>query len=700
MPQGEIVNEKLAIDQMYARNKLRNKLVELDRATRAKYDEIVNVSNPAADRIKAINEEIEILNSAIKAKRIPQPGDKPGKHRVKVGPCPEKDRIAELRKERKEQREISRAVKLQNRQKYVAEIEQLEKGRKKIINGLYNQAVAGYEYVGEFGDNITVPALYWCNAGEIKQQHQTERSRAMKDKTVLKFHAFDGQGQSAQPVHSQRDWGTGTAQEKKERKAAFDAVQKQIDLKRQERKAAMTGKNTQEKKEIGAKYKILIENLEAQAEQIAPNIIGLTQEEIFSCTDTTIRVEALSLLQDKSNPTIWDKQVVRGDRRRAMRTVAHIRIGSDSDDKPVFISVPFVMHRPLPQNARVLSAAVNRVKLGNKFHWNVEFTVLFANHRENKSNSVVALDLGWAKDSLPFPDGRIRVAGVLQRDTSGTEKLSEIKLPPDYTQALEKYHSLHGIRDEHTNEVFALLEATATIADCSENLQELLKKSINAFRLKTSGSPPVRGLRRAVWMIRKNEAKASEQVTAILERWYERYMHLNEWIVNGRDHVLTYRNDYYRREAYRMAQESKTLLLDPDDYAEMAKIPEADKDAKPAGGTVRFMTAPSLLRNYLEEAFTNAGGMILWSTQGLKSSKTCNSCGKINENLGANRTFTCECGYVADREENAVKNVMKAFIENPALFSTKKRVSQKLAGKKQEQEQAVKSATAGAAAAD
>ena len=64
------------------------------------------------------------------------------------------------------------------------------------------------------------------------------------------------------------------------------------------------------------------------------------------------------------------------------------------------------------------------------------------------------------------------------------------------------------------------------------------------------------------------------------------------------------------------------------------------------------------------------------------------------------RTFRCECGYVADREENAVRNVMKAYIDNPALFSTKKRVSQKLAEKKQEEEQAVKTATAGAAAAD
>ena len=43
------------------------------------------------------------------------------------------------------------------------------------------------------------------------------------------------------------------------------------------------------------------------------------------------------------------------------------------------------------------------------------------------------------------------------------------------------------------------------------------------------------------------------------------------------------------------------------------------------------------------------------------SSKTCNCCGKVKADLKlSDRTFRCECGYVADRDFNASLNLRDA----------------------------------------
>lgn len=48
------------------------------------------------------------------------------------------------------------------------------------------------------------------------------------------------------------------------------------------------------------------------------------------------------------------------------------------------------------------------------------------------------------------------------------------------------------------------------------------------------------------------------------------------------------------------------------------------------------------------------------------TSKTCGSCGKINQSLGPNKTFTCPfCGFTIDRDANAARNI---FIKNIPLI--------------------------------
>lgn len=136
-------------------------------------------------------------------------------------------------------------------------------------------------------------------------------------------------------------------------------------------------------------------------------------------------------------PEAWENPV-RAVRRRASRTTVHFRVGSDGRD-PVWVVLPMVMHRPLPENGIVRQASVVRKRVGRAFRYKLVITVeipetkiLF--HKEG----VVAVDLGWRK-----VEGRVRVA--YWADDKGN--YGQLVLPDRMIQAFQKLRDLRSIRD-------------------------------------------------------------------------------------------------------------------------------------------------------------------------------------------------------------------------------------------------------------
>jgi putative transposase len=66
-------------------------------------------------------------------------------------------------------------------------------------------------------------------------------------------------------------------------------------------------------------------------------------------------------------------------------------------------------------------------------------------------------------------------------------------------------------------------------------------------------------------------------------------------------------------------------------------------------------------RRQIEYKATFAGARVVIVSRWEPSSKTCNCCGTVRATLGLNeRVFVCEdCGYVADRDYNAAKNLAR-----------------------------------------
>jgi hypothetical protein len=639
------------------------------------YAEINNVDNTAHERIQAINEEIKNLRDNIKLMRVSKSGEISGRNRVKVGPCVEKDFIVALKKEREDLKPVALAVKHANKMKSKDELDELERERRQVINVLRNRAIAGY---ADERTRKQVPPLYNLNADEIGAQHQTERSRAMKDKTQLRFQTFKGEGRSFVRVHSHR-----------ENEEIFEEqFMPQIHILQARRKAARGNKEAI--KSVTGQ----ITDLERKANEVAPLIVGQTEEETFGGESTLFKLDPVKLSRDVQNPTIWDKTVPRAERRRRMQTVARLRIQSDEKRNPVWVEIPVVLHRPFPCGAKILSAAVNREKIGSNFRWNVEFTVSYEEAvQETVGKGIVAGDLGWAQESLPQADGRIRVAGVLVRDAKSNETFSEFCLPSSFYEYQQKLNDIHAIRDMKTNEAFAAIDAFRSTNDIvNEALRTLLdeaKRSL-AARKSANREPPVYHLRRAVWMFRNEEVKSDLALRDILEVWYKRWNHLNEWLTNGRDNLLEQKRDYYRRWAHDLAQRNGLLLLDADNFAKMAKTPEAEEDRKTTKGGLRQAASPAMLRSALTAAFAQT----LWAT--IASSRTCRQCLHVNEKLGAGRTFECaNCGHKADREENATGNIIDAYLRTPGQFSSSKKVSQTLTEKKEAESLEIAEATKG-----
>ena len=84
--------------------------------------------------------------------------------------------------------------------------------------------------------------------------------------------------------------------------------------------------------------------------------------------------------------------------------------------------------------------------------------------------------------------------------------------------------------------------------------------------------------------------------------------------------------------------------------------------SKTAGSTMRL--AHYKFRNFLIHKALEFGTQIEICDEQY-TSKTCGSCGTLNDTLGASKTFLCEaCGYIADRDHNAARNILLRYLTN------------------------------------
>lgn len=162
-----IAGDDALIVELHRRQQFWNRLVEIERAHRDKVRELLAVPDdpvlPLAEKLAAVREKIKTTRQKARSSKID---------------------IAALQEQARELREkitAAKAIRYEGKKaaKEVnkAVLDQLEKERREAVK------------------TVTAKSdLYWCNYDEVLKDYNQARKSAMRDKTEIKFHQWDGTG--------------------------------------------------------------------------------------------------------------------------------------------------------------------------------------------------------------------------------------------------------------------------------------------------------------------------------------------------------------------------------------------------------------------------------------------------------------------------------------------------------------------------
>ena len=363
------------------------------------------------------------------------------------------------------------------------------------------------------------------------------------------------------------------------------------------------------------------------------------------------------------NPVCWVEPVsplawthpVRAVRRRAAQTNLHFRVGTDTNGNPVWVIMPMVMHRPLPEGGKITQVSLIVRRVGSRYCYKVAFTVevpdQHAAHDIRRGGETVAVDLAWRKIG-----DRIRTASVLYE--SG--RFTELWLPGKVLWELNKVKELQSLRDQHFNEAKKVL---AEFLKGNQELPQWLRDGTGGLAQWRSPCYLIALLQR--WA--DNRFSGDERVYGWLSDWLKREQHLYDWQCNLRDQALRHRREVYRVFAKRLAERCVTVVVEDFDLRRVARKPEPERG--PAASTEadyqRFVVSPSELRQCLTHACGRLGTEVK-PVDPRDTTRRCHRCGHINETNGELEYHCVKCGLKCDRDYNACKNLLQAFERSAA----------------------------------
>ncbi|MEU7823731.1 transposase [Catellatospora sp. NPDC049133] len=113
------------------------------------------------------------------------------------------------------------------------------------------------------------------------------------------------------------------------------------------------------------------------------------------------------------------------------------------------------------------------------------------------------------------------------------------------------------------------------------------------------------------------------------------------------------RRDYLHKLTTRIVRETQTIVIEDLTVKSMLKHPHLARAISDGGWRQ--------LRTMLEYTASWYGRNLVTVNRWFPSTKLCSTCGVVAENLPlSQRTWTCQCGTVHDRDVNAAKNLLAA----------------------------------------
>jgi hypothetical protein len=333
----------------------------------------------------------------------------------------------------------------------------------------------------------------------------------------------------------------------------------------------------------------------------------------------------------------YDEALPRGERNKLQRTVAHMRIGSLPDGKPVWASFPVFLHRPLPEKAVITWALLIRRpwKQGYKYRWEFQLALRVPAPPQKNFGAAVAINLGWRN----MDGGDLRVA--TWADSYGNTG-SLLLDKESFRDRIRKQNDIQRLRSDANNELRELL--VVNDIKCEKNVS-----SMRLREMQQAGVPnPV--------------------VQEALNKWLYRDNHLM-WYQRGlREGALLHRREIYRLFALEMAKRYRVLIIENYDLRDIAE----DEDRLEGPSSQRVQGSPSQARYILESTGKREGCLVL-NGESKQATQRCNVCGCEDPWDAAPHIFhTCTNGHTWDQDINNALNMLHSaqpIIENPEAIA-------------------------------
>lgn len=362
-------------------------------------------------------------------------------------------------------------------------------------------------------------------------------------------------------------------------------------------------------------------------------------------------------------------------RRAAANTVAHFRVGSLPDGQSAWVTLPIVMHRPLPDDAEIREAAIIRERVGAGFRHKLTITVglPLRQPREKIAGPAVGVDVGYRRVRVG-PDtqgevwlGRTRYAEGQCPEAEGLRvafwhgedgRYGQLVLPDapgkpgfDLVAGFSRCDDLRSLRDEKFN------HAKADLAAWLRTRSEIPA----GLRVETHGLEHWRSHDRLADLARRWSASrfpGDETIFAVLRNWVEREEHLYAWEANLRDKLLGGRREVYRMFAAWLAREYDAVFLEHFDLRGVARKPKPEEDTQGAQPQDRNRTIAALssLRGAIVQA-CHREGRVVKKVEAAYSTLECHVCGNKHAfDAAAQIMHRCPtCGTVWDQDHNAAR---------------------------------------------
>lgn len=354
---------------------------------------------------------------------------------------------------------------------------------------------------------------------------------------------------------------------------------------------------------------------------------------------------------DQVQEAAWTSPV-RKERRKASRTTVRIRIGSEGR-KPIWLELPLIMHRPLPNDGIIRTVSIVREKLGNKFRYKLIITVVFqVPDVDIAKTGSVGIDVGWRK----MKEG-LRVA--CWYDSYG--KSGQLVLPESLVSQFIQVDNLKSIRAKHFNDAKNMLKAWTGNKSLPQWLTE---KTSYLASWRTPGK-----LANVVKEWHNNRFAGDQEMIAYLDEWMIRDNHLWTWEFNLRDQIIKHRREIYRIFAADLAKKYRQVYLKKLDLRSISQKPQAEDGTSGvvAADRQKFIASISTLRQILHSTCLKnctAIGLV----DGAHSTLQCIYCKHTEQfNTAKQIQVTCPvCGQVFDQDYAEAKNILETGLSQDA----------------------------------